>query len=40
MEFLIKRKQRKMRAVEAQIKDFRGKIETFKETADYVKHMG
>lgn len=40
MEFLIKRKQQKIRLIENQIKDFREKIEPFKETTEYVKHMG
>lgn len=40
MEFLIKPKQRKMKMVEGQIKEFREKIEPFKTTAEYAKQMG
>lgn len=40
MEFLIKRKQRKRRMIESHIKELRDKIEPFKDTTEYAKHMG
>lgn len=40
MEFLIKKKQRKMRMIESQIKDFRDKIEPFQKSTENAKHMG
>lgn len=40
MDFLIKRKQRKLKALEVQIKEIRDKINPFKETPEYNKLMG
>lgn len=40
MEFLIKRKQRKLKSLENQIKEIRDKISPFKDTPEYNKHMG
>lgn len=40
MECLVKRKHCKMRLIEGQMKDIRDKIEPFKDTNDYNKHMG
>lgn len=40
IEFLIKRKPRKMRAIETQIKEFRDKIKPHKESDEYTKNMG
>lgn len=38
MDFLTKRKQRKMRLLEGQIKEIGDKIEPFKDTTEYAKH--
>lgn len=40
MDFLIKRKQWKLKALEVQIKEIRDKINPFKETPEYNKLMG
>lgn len=40
MEFLIKKKQRKLNGIETHIKEYKDEIESFKDTAEFGKLTG